>query len=430
MKHLIKQLIYDFQESPPPALKDRDIRIPDIRGKANTFIGMRRTGKTSLCRNHIKDLLDKGLPANRLLYLNFEDDRLLEFQVRDFQIILDVFYAINPDNKNHICYFFFDEIQIIDKWESFIRRLLDTENVRVFITGSSSKMLSKEIATGLRGRSLTTEVFPLNFKEFLTFNNTQYNIPTTFGARNSAFLRKSVEDYLKTGGFPEVQFCEKHDRIEILQGYIESVVFKDVIERHGISNVKVLKFLSKHIMNSPGGLFSVTKFHNTLKSMGFKCSRDSLYGFIDHLEDAFLFFRVPVHSRSEKSRTTKPNKIYTIDTGLLCAMTFRNSSDNGMLLENMVFMHLRRQGYEIEYIRTSKGHETDFFARHKLTGDVQLIQVCWDMSHKKTVKREIRGLKEAMAEFSINKGTIITWDDEQEIDDRIKVIPAWKWMVL
>ena len=182
-------------------------------------------------------------------------------------------------------------------------------------------------------------------------------------------------------------------------------------------------------MNTPGGLFSVTKFHNTLKRMGIKCSREHLYNFIDHLEDAFLFFRVPVHSRSEKARANQPNKIYTIDTGLLQTMLFRNASNVGLLLENMVFLHLRRQGYEIEYVRTSKGFETDFFARHKITRDVQLIQVCWDLSNENTFAREVRGLDEVLNKFGIEQGPIVTWDDSREIANGIKVVPVWRWMI-
>lgn len=429
MKDTIEQLIYDFQERRLPDLKFRDIQTRMLKGKATTLIGVRRCGKTSVCLKHLSELLSQGLPKDRSLYINFEDERLLGFQVKDFQTIIDFFYAMNPENKDRLCYFFFDEIQVIQNWELFIRRLIDTENVQIFITGSSSKMLSTEIATSLRGRSLTTEVFPLSFKEFLNFNNFVKSIPKTFGSRNTAILRNAAKEYLDIGGFPEVQRIDKQDRVEILQGYVESVIFKDVVERHNVSNVKALKLLAKQIMNTPGGLFSVTKFHNTLKSMGIKCSREHLYNFIDYLEDAFLFFRVPVHSRSEKARANQPNKIYTIDTGLLQAMLFRNSSNVGLLLENMVFLHLRRQGYEIEYVRTSKGFETDFFARHKLTQEVQLIQVCWDISNEDTFTREVRGLEEVMNQFGIDQGTIVTWDDSRDIEKGIEVIPAWRWMV-
>ena len=148
------------------------------------------------------------------------------------------------------------------------------------------------------------------------------------------------------------------------------------------------------------------------------------------MTDAFLFYKVPIHTRSEKIRLTNPAKIYTIDTGLLNAMTFRNSYNYGQLLETMVFMHLRRGGYEAEYVNTTDGYEADFFARHKISGETQLIQVCWEMSDKKTFERELRGLKSAMDELSLSKGTIVTWDDETDIENKIKVIPIWKWLLL
>jgi predicted AAA+ superfamily ATPase len=226
-----------------------------------------------------------------------------------------------------------------------------------------------------------------------------------------------------------VQKTDLDLRIEILQGYIDSVLLKDIIERHKVSNVLVLKYLVRHIMNSSGGQFSVNKFFNTMKSMSIKCTKNSLYEYLDHLTDAFLFYKVPIHSRSEKSRLINPAKIYTIDTGLLNAMTFRNSYNYGQLLETMVFMHLRRGAHDVEYINTKDGREVDFFTRHRISGEKHLIQVCWEMSDKKTFERELHGLKSAMDEFSLPTGTIITWDDETVIDKRIKVIPIWKWLL-
>lgn len=182
-------------------------------------------------------------------------------------------------------------------------------------------------------------------------------------------------------------------------------------------------------MASPGGKFSVNKFYNTLRSMGVKCTKNNLYDYLDHLVDAFVFSKAPLHTRSEKARQINPAKMYTIDTGLLNAMTFRNSSDYGPLLETMVFMHLRRNGYEIEYANTKDGYETDFCARRKIDGKIQLIQVCWDISDQATFERELRGLKSAMAQFRINTGTIVTWDDEAVLDDAVNIVPVWKWLL-
>ena len=429
MKEQISQFIDDFHERDIPLTIARNEKFNDIKGKADTVIGMRRSGKTFFCYQKIHELLSAGVLKEKILYINFEDDRLLDFRVNHFNTVLDVYFSKYPEHRDTRCYFFFDEIQRIDQWEIFIRRLLDTENVQVYVTRSSSKLLSTDIATSLRGRSLTIEIFPFSFTEFLRFHGLFERAPGKFGTKTVSHLRKAIMDYLETGGFPEVQKTEKNLRIEILQGYIDSVLLKDVIERHKVSNVAVLKHMVRNVMNSPCGKFSINKFYNRLKSMSVKCTKNSLYEYLDHLTDAFLFFRVPIHSRSEKARLINPAKIYTIDTGLLNAVTFRNTSDYGPLLENMVFMHLRRNGYDIEYVSTKAGFETDFFARQKVTGEIKLVQVCWDISDEKTFNREIRGLKSAMDEFSITSGTIVTWDDEASFEPNINAVPVWKWLL-
>lgn len=429
MKSTLSRIIDDFHERELPELVKRIQRFPEIQGKAGVVIGMRRSGKTYFCFQEIKRLLSEGIPKSHILYLNFEDDRLLSFTVSDFQLILDVYHSKFPETHNSKTYFFFDEIQRIENWEIFIRRLLDTENTQVYITGSSSKLLSAEIATGLRGRSITTEIFPFSFIEFLKYHKNFDLLPVSFSSKTSSILRKAFSDYSEIGGFPEIQNIDKNYRIEVLQGYIDSVLLKDIIERYYVSNILVLKHLIKTIITSPGQQFSVNKFYNTMKSMSIKCTKNTLYEYLDYLIEAYLFYRVPMHTRSEKVRMVNPPKIYTIDTGLINAMSFRNSEDKGYLLENMVFISLRQKKYDVEFIRTQENFETDFYAKHPVTGKVLLIQVCFDLTNEITFNREIRGLRSAMKEYSIKKGTIITWDDEKTIDNTIIAVPAWKWML-
>ena len=429
MKERISQFIDDFHERDLPELVSRDKKFPNIKGKAFAVIGMRRSGKTYFCYQKIRELLAAGTSKEQILYLNFEDDRLLDFRINDFQTILDVYFSKFPQNRDNICYFFFDEIQRIDQWEVFIRRLLDTENAGIYLTGSSSKLLGTEIGTSLRGRSLPVEIFPFSFMEYLRGQRLFDDPPEKFSAKTVSILRKAIKDYLEIGGFPEIQDLEENLRVEILQGYIDSVLLKDIIERHKVSNVMVIKHMVRHIMNSPCGKFSVNKFYNTLKNMSIKCTKNDLYGYLDFLTDAFLFYKVPIHSRSEKSRLINPVKIYTIDTGLLKAMTFRSSRDYGPLLESMVHMHLRRNGYNMEYVNTKDGYETDFFIRHNISDEVKLVQVCWDISDKETFNRELRGIKSAMNELSLSSGTIVTWDDEASLEDNINVVPVWKWLI-
>jgi len=430
MKNVIARLIDDFHERTLPEPVPRIKGFFEITGKADVVIGMRRVGKTWFCYQKIRDLVASGIKKERILYLNFEDDRLLEFNIGHFQEILDVYFGKYPEHRHTRCFFFFDEIQRIDQWEAFIRRLLDTENIQIFITGSSSKLLGSEIATGLRGRSLPIEIFPLSFEEYLSFHGLLSERPKTFGSNTVSLLRKSIRDYLEVGGFPEVQNLDRNLRIEVLQGYIDTVLLKDVVERHKIGNVLVLKHLVRHIMGASGGQFSVNKFFNTMKSLGIKCTKNSLYEYLDHLTDAFLFYRVPINGRSERSRLIHPAKIYAIDTGLLNALTVRNAGDYGRLLETMVYLHLRRRNDEVEYVVSKEGRETDFLARERISGETHLIQACWEMSDKKTFARELAGLKAAMENLSVSSGTIVTWDDEAEIDEHIWAIPVWKWLLI
>ncbi|MBU2480224.1 MAG: ATP-binding protein, partial [Proteobacteria bacterium] len=314
MRTIISQLIDDFQERDLPAPVPRTNVFPQIKGKANVVIGMRRSGKTWFCFQKINALLQKNILRNQILYINFEDERLIDFEVNHFQEILDVYYGKFPDNKNKTCYFFFDELQRILQWEMFIRRLLDSENIQIYITGSSSKLLSTEIATSLRGRSLTTEIFPFSFQEFLKYHGLCDETPENFGSKTTAVLRNAVKKYFIDGGFPEVQNIDPDIKIEILQGYIDTVLLKDVIERHAVSNITAMKHLVKTLMRSAGCKFSINKFYNTLKSMSVKCTKNSLYTYLDHLTDAFVFYQIPIHTRSEKSRMINPAKMYTIDT--------------------------------------------------------------------------------------------------------------------
>jgi hypothetical protein len=236
--------------------------------------------------------------------------------------------------------------------------------------------------------------------------------PKSYDLYNSTILRKAIKDYLEIGGFPEVQRLDRHTRVKILQGYIDSVILKDVVERHNVSNIKTLKHLVRSIMNATGEKFSVNNFYNTMKRLSIKCTKNSLYEYLDHLSDAFLFFKVPLHSKSQCAKRSNPPRIYTIDTGLLKAMTFRTASDHNALLKNMVFMHLRRNGYDIKYAKTKQGREIDFITKNKTTQQTQLIQVCWDINNLKTLKQELKTLKNAMQEHNVPKATIISWDDE------------------
>jgi predicted AAA+ superfamily ATPase len=424
----IEQLIDDFHERPLPATVRRDVLAPVVSGKATAVVGMRRAGKTWFCYQRMEGLLKTEVPKERLLYLNFEDERLLPFRAKDFASVLEAYYRKFPRLKNERCYLFLDEVQGIEGWDKFVRRVLDTEDLEVWVTGSSSKLLSAEIATSLRGRSLTTEIFPFSFREFLRFHEVDAGSTNRFGARARAELQSMVGRYLAEGGFPEVQGLDRELSRQVLQSYVDVVVLRDVIERHSVSNAPALRAMIRHVMGAPASRFSVNKFYNSLRSQGVSCTKNDLYEYLDYLKDAFLLYAVPIHSDSEAVRRVNPQKLYAVDTGMLSAMSFRAHLDRGVLLENLAYMHLRRREARIDYLVTSGGSEVDFLVTPSRREARELIQVSWTLEQPDTRAREIGALSEAMKELRVARGTVVTWLEEGR-EGRIHIVPAWKWLL-
>jgi len=428
MKEVIDFLIDDFHERPLPELLPRECYFPRLAGKANVVVGMRRSGKTWFCYQQMQELVKAGIAKERLVYLNFEDDRLLPFSARDFQTILDTYYRKFPAFKTMECHFFLDELQRIEGWEAFVRRVLDSESIALYVTGSSSKLLSSEIASALRGRSITTEIFPFSFSEFLRFHGEHPGDSGRYGSRKRASLQHLAGRYLEIGGFPEVQSLETGLRQEVLRNYLDVVILRDVVERHGVGNVEALRSLIRQAISAPGGRFSVNRFYNTMKSREISCTKNSLYHYLDYLADAFLLYQAPIYARSERVRQVNPRKLYAVDTQIVKAMSLRMTRDDGALLENVVFMHLRRHGLAPAYYVTGTGTEVDFVF-HDPPDEPHLVQVCWDLSDPKTREREVQGLVVAMRELGIGRGTIVTWLDEEVPGGEIDVVPAWKWLL-
>ena len=431
MLEILKRMILEFQERPMRKIANRKLRFPMLPGKATIITGMRRTGKTSFCYQKMTELIAEGTDKTQLLYLNFEDDRLYGFKIDDCQSILDAFYSLFPDNRRKECYFFLDEIQNVDDWERFVRRLLDTTDIHVILTGSSSKLLTVEIATAMRGRSISQEVLPFSFEEFLQYKNIFEAIPENLSDNDIAHLRHEIEHYFRIGGFPEIYpYPDAATRGEILQEYSNMVVLKDVVERHNISNLTALRYLVSALYNADAQKFSVTNFWKLLnKGMQVKCSKNDLFAFMKYLEEAYIIFRTELHANSQKAKLVNPNKVYLIDIGLVRAMAEDPEANRGWLLENLVYLHLRRLKFDISYYNTSENKEVDFYAFNKISREKMLIQATWSLADAETAKREIAPLASAGVELNIAKRFIVTWNEETELADGIKVIPLWKFLI-
>ncbi|MBM3198633.1 MAG: ATP-binding protein, partial [Chlamydiae bacterium] len=345
----------------------------------------------------IQELLSKGIALERVLYLNFEDDRILPMDYKTMGRLIDTWYTLHPENHSCCSYLFLDEVQNVEGWALVLRRMLDTKNVQIYITGSSAKLLSKEIATSLRGRSLAMEIFPYSYLEYLLAHH-QEPPQKPFGQKSLDYHRSYLLQYFRGGGFPGVQSMSLNEQLETLQSYVETVIFRDIIERYQISNVHLMKYFIGFLLKNAASLFSINRFYNDVKSQGYKVGKDTLYTYLSYLEDAFLVFAVPIFSESLRHTQTTPKKMYAIDNGLILANTFNLSDNFGKLLENQVYLDLRREGKKIFYYCTSDGYEVDFVTQD-MQGRYEMIQVVWDTNDQKTLEREIRALHQAEQEL-------------------------------
>lgn len=385
----------------------RQYLFPGASNVIKVAVGMRRSGKTYFLFQTIQQLLQTDIPIETVFYLNFEDNRLLPMDHKAMGRLVDEWYTLYPENHHRCCYLFLDEVQNIEGWPLVLRRLMDTKNIQIYVTGSSAKLLSTEIATSLRGRSLALEILPYNYTEYLKAHHLEY--PTkTFGKQTLDTHRRYLLDYLRVGGFPGIQAMSLHEQLESLQNYVETVIFRDIIERHQIGNVALLKYFIGFLLKSIAAPFSIHKFYKDIKSQGHKAGKDTLYSYLNYLEDAFLVFAVPLFSESLRRVQTNPKKIYAIDTGLVVANTFNLSENWGPFFENRVYLDLRRQGKKIFYYQTSDGYEVDFVTQD-LHGNHEIIQVAWDTTDPQTLEREERALRQAENELGFS-GRLIDWN--------------------
>lgn len=423
-KDVFKRLITDFQEKDLSYVIDRDLRIPHDTGKIISLIGVRRSGKTHILFSII-NTLRKTISTQNILYINFEDDRLFPLELKDLNIMLDAYYEMYPDKKNEKAYFFFDEIQNVQNWEKFIRRIYDTENCTVFLTGSSAKLLSREIATALRGRTLSYEVFPLSFGEFLRFRGIE---PDIRSSKSQARIKNTLADYPVRGGFPEIVNYDQAVFMKTLQEYIDLIMYRDIIERYGVTNTFLLKRLMKFCFSNISTLVSFNKLYNDFKSEGLTISRNTIYDYISYLEDACTLFTVPVYAKSLREQWRNPRKIYSVDVGFKTAMDFPLSADIGRVFENIVFLELRRKTEKIYYFKGKR--EVDFY--YFSDNEERLLNVSYDMDLPATRDREINGLVEAMKKLSLEEGCIVTSEHKELIKTEvgnIHVIPLWEWLL-
>ncbi|MGH8008446.1 MAG: ATP-binding protein, partial [Candidatus Binatia bacterium] len=357
------------------AFTPRDVHLPNVARKVHAVIGMRRAGKTTFLRQ-LQGERQRTLNAERGVYISFDDDRLAELPLQQLDLLLEEYYRNFPRLRGReTVHWFLDEIQLVAGWERFVRRVLDTERVEIVVSGSSARLLSREVHTSLRGRGLATVIRPFSFREFLRHRGEEpVKSPRRFTAAERSLIEKRFREYLSEGGFPEAQGLDAILRVELLQGYVDTLILRDVVERFGVTQVAALRWLVRQALRNPAGLMSVHRLYQDLKAQGHGVSKDALHAMLGYLTDAFLLSAVPLATESERRRNSNPRKLYPADAALIGAFDRSGRANIGHALETVVFNELERRKAEVGYVKTREGFEVDFHARFP-EGSEALIQV-------------------------------------------------------
>jgi len=426
----IKSILLDFQEASPETGVPRHLRIETIPGKAAVCIGVRRSGKSTYMFQVMKRLQSSGVPRESILYLNFFDDRLHNLGQQGLGSITEAYYSLYPEKKNaETIYCFFDEVQAVPGWEHFVDRLMRTEKCHVYLTGSSAQMLSKEIATQMRGRAVSWELFPFSFREFLDWKGVESTGPLS--TKKRLLVQKSFEDYWETGGFPEVAGLGRDLRIRIHQEYFHAILFRDLVERHDVSHPKAVTDLAHWLVDNTASSYSVNSLTGYLKSLGHKAPKSAVSDYLEWFEDAYFLFTVRIFDASLARSNTNPKKVYCVDHALVTSVSSGILVNSGHLLENLAFAALRRLYPEVYYYKTKTGREVDFIVQTRNRARM-LVQVCESLAKPQTRKREVTALSEAMTELKLKSGTIVTRSEDERIDaggGTIQVVPMWRFLL-
>ena len=428
-----EQLAESMRTPPPPHTSRRirgRIRFP---GKATTVFGMRRAGKTTFLHQIRHETMAGGAPAELVPYLSFEDERLIDLTASHLGLVLDEHTRMfSAGSAAAPVAWFFDEIQLVAGWERFVRRLLDERRTEVFVSGSSAALLSREIASSLRGRAWPVLIHPFSFEEACRHRGMPIPEHREFLPRHERLrLERVFADWLRTGGFPEAQGLDAPSRHQLLRDYVDVAILRDVVDRHRVTNVTGLRWLARHLLGNAGGLFSVEKFHGRLKAQGIAIARDTVHRLLGYLDDCFLVRVVSMETNSERQRMVNPRKAYPVDPGLIPVFDTTGRANLGHALETAVLIELERRRLDVTYVRTPQGYEVDFLTRSPERRP-ELIQVCADLSDAAVLDRELRALEAAEEQFADAGKRLLTLDRDnlpRTLPDGVVAETAWEWML-
>jgi len=432
MDNIIKTILYEWQEYKLPKIIRRETDLTKYLNlktpKIITITGFRRVGKTYLIFDLIEELL-KTHHKEEVVYINFEDERIPS----DIKVLTQLIPTINETYNHTTKYLFLDEIQNIPNWSQWVRRIYDQENIKIFITGSSSKLSSKEIPTELRGRCIEKTIMPLSFREFLLFKNIKIDLASLpYLDKEKSKTNKALEEYLYYGGLPEIVLTSKEHKFEILQQYYKTVISQDIMDRFKIKNETMLKALLMLLLNST--IYSISKIYKTLRSAGHKIGPTTVMKYISYIENSYFLNNLFIFSYTVKDRLQYPKKIYFIDNGFINALSSTFSKNTGRLFENIVFNKIKSElkiNEELFYWQDKRQKEVDFVVK-KGNKIINLIQVSSNLDNIGTKEREINNLLKANKELNCNNLTIINKDidSKEKIGGQtIKFTPLYKFLL-
>jgi len=426
---VISEILLDGQDRDLTVGTRRHLRYEWVSGKAFVCIGVRRCGKSTLLDQIMHALVEEGVSRQNILYVNFFDDRLDAQRHGQLGDVIEAYYDLYPAKRGREkVYCFLDEIQMCEQWEPFVERLLRAENCEVFLTGSSSRMLSKEIATQMRGRAVTWELFPFSFREFLDRRSIPY---ARISSRVGSSIRQGFAAFWECGGFPEVADMSARLRLMTHQEYFKTIVHRDVVERNDAAHPQAVLDLALRLINQVGSMYSINSLTGYLKSLGHKTTKTFVGACTAWLEDAYVLFPVKIFHPSLSVQNANTRKIYCADHAMVRSVSSGVLVNAGHLLENLVFCHLRSMTNRIHYYRTGKGREVDFIWQRDGV-DWQLVQVCETLVAPDTRNREIAALQDAMLECKIGEATIVTRNEDEKIETAegiIRVVPVWRYLL-